>query len=185
MEMSEAVNSLTSVTLLNFPLHKPQTIKDDICCPLLLWGISQNIPTTSPWLCMPKGRSTKSSFTQGPRGADLLFWALLALPHPWLDPPHPTANLGMETLTRAPAGMVHPGTPCGHDTEGEFSQGRGGGGRVLGGGGDVGSHQWERCGDPDVPSPSTAWPSLGRKKKELVPRITCFAFLRCLQGNFD
>lgn len=29
-----------------------------------------------------------------------------------------------------------------------------------------------------------AWPSLGCKKKELVPRITCFAFLRCLQGNF-
>lgn len=41
-------------------------------------------------------------------------------------------------------------------------------------------------GTPDIPSPCLpAWPSLGCKKKELVPRITCFAFLRCLQGNFD
>lgn len=38
---------------------------------------------------------------------------------------------------------------------------------------------------PDIPSSPPAWPSLGRKKKELVPRITCFAFLRCLRGNFD
>lgn len=40
-------------------------------------------------------------------------------------------------------------------------------------------------GTPDVPSSPPAWPSLGCKKKELVPRITCFAFLRCLRGNFD
>lgn len=40
-------------------------------------------------------------------------------------------------------------------------------------------------GTPDIPSSPPAWPSLGRKKKELVPRITCFAFLRCLRGNFD
>lgn len=41
-------------------------------------------------------------------------------------------------------------------------------------------------GTPDIPSPCLpAWPSLDCKKKELVPRITCFAFLRCLQGNFD
>lgn len=119
------------------------------------------MPTASPWLCMPKGRSTKSSLTQGPRGADLLFWVLLALPHPWLDHPHPTANAGMETLTWAPTGMVHPGTLWGHNTEGEFSQGGGGGGgRGLGEVCDVGSHQWERCGDPRRPLPLTGMAKL-------------------------
>lgn len=39
-------------------------------------------------------------------------------------------------------------------------------------------------GDPRRSLPPAAWPSLGRKKKELVPRITCFTFLRCLRGNF-
>lgn len=63
---------------------------------------------------------------QAPRSARLHFGVLLALPHPSLAPPHPAANPGMETLTRAPAGTANPGTPWGCNAEGEFSQGGGG-----------------------------------------------------------
>lgn len=57
---------------------------------------------------------------------------------------------------------------------------RGGGGLGV-----SGPSNGKANGTPDIPSPfMPAWPSLGCKKKELVPRITCFAFLRCLQGNF-
>lgn len=117
---------------------------------------------------------------QGSGGTHLLFGVLLASP----CPPSPLC-----TLTQAPAGMAEPGTLWGCNTEGELRRRRMRRTGVWGGEcwqspmGKAAGPQASRRRPPPAPPP--AWPSLGRKKKELVPRITCFAFLRCLRGNFD
>lgn len=147
------------------------------------WTISSimelpKVPTGSPLprvpLCMPKECPKlhrrllpRAGTCRAPEALALCFGMLLALPRPDLCHPS-TGGLSDSAWLRS----LPP------EEEEEKKEEEGGRGQLAISNGKAG-------GTPDVPSPCPlAWPSLGCKKKELVPRITCLAFLRCLRGNF-
>lgn len=173
METDEAL-----ICLARFPAA--QTLENKI----KYWTISSimelpKVPTRSPLLrvllCVPKECPKlhrrllpRAGTCRAPEALALCFGMLLALPHPDLCHPS-TGGLGGSAWLRS----LPP-----EEEEEEKKEEEGGWGQLAISNGKDG-------GTPDVPSPCPlAWPSLGCKKKELVPRITCLAFLRCLRGNF-